>query len=68
MATYRELRDYFDHGKAARQDHGEPERVSGRRANRRAERTQVVRTSMFGRTKVIRGGREGELRDRWNSR
>lgn len=62
MAKHRET---GGRGKAARADHGEPERVNGARADRRAERTQIVQTTWWGGTRVYRGGNSGELRDRW---
>lgn len=46
-------------------DHGAPHQVKGSRADRRASREQIITTNIFGRTKVHRGGRSGELRDRW---
>ena len=47
-------------------DHGAPTEASGKRADRRASHTQIVRTGIFGGTKVIDGRRAGDLKDRWH--
>lgn len=67
MATLRELHEYFrgeDRRARRTPDHGEPERVTGRRADRRASHTQVVKTGAFGGKKVERNVPVRNFRDR----
>ena len=57
-----------DDGKGGgyRSDGGAPEQVSGRRASRRAEHTQVVKWTPWGGTSTKRANKsEGNLADRW---
>jgi hypothetical protein len=66
MATLREIKEHLfgDEQPKGRTDHGEPERVSGRRANRRASHSQVVVTGPFGGKKVVRNVKVRDFRDR----
>lgn len=50
-------------------DHGAPGQAhaagKAERDDHRADSSQTVRTNIFGQTKVTRGVKEGDLRDRW---
>lgn len=46
-------------------DRGQPEAVTGRRANRRATRTQVIRYGPFGGVRSSREAGARDIADRW---